>query len=257
MSTHGTPRHVPVSLIGAAIRAGCRDFRALAGVSIGFAACFVLVGVILIVTVVGTGFAPLVPPLAGAFMIFGPIALAGFFALRAAHRAGQPVTLGVAYGAMKHAVRPLWVMGVFCMLIVLIWLTDAGTLYSFMVGERRHDWMSILPHSSHLMRFHAGAAVMGTALALIVYVVTVHSVPLLIRREGTLVTAVSASARAVGRSLIAHLLWAVVLAVTVMTSVFLLPALFVVLPVMAYASAYWNEAVFPPATAGGEGAALR
>lgn len=251
MSIHGTPRQVPVSLIGAALCAGWKDFRALAGVSMGFAACFVVIGAILITALVGNGLAPMVAPLVGAFMIFGPIALAGFFALRAAHRAGLPASLGIAYGAMKHAMRPVWVMGVFCMLIVFIWLTDAGTLYSFMVGERRYDWMSILPHSSHLIRFHAGAAVMGTGLALIVYVVTVHSIPLLIRGEGTLVTAVSASVRAVGRSLIAHLLWAVVLAVTVMGGIFLLPALLVVLPVMAYASAYWNESVFPPAEAAG------
>ena len=247
MSIHGMPRHIPVSLIGAALRAGWLDFRALAGVSMGFAATFVVTGAILITILVTNGLAPMVLPLVGAFMIFGPIALAGFFALRTAHRDGRPATLGVAFGAMKRAMRPVWVMGVFCMLIVFIWLTDAGTLYSFMVGKRHHDWMSILPHSSHLLRFHAGASVMGTALALIVYVVTVHSVPLLIRGEGTLVTAVSASVRAVGRSLIAHLLWAVVLAVTVMGGIFLLPALLVALPVMAYASAFWNESVFPQA----------
>lgn len=251
MSIHGMPRQVPVSLIGAALRAGWRDFRALAGVSMGFAACFVVIGAILIAGLVGNGLAPLVLPLVGAFMIFGPNALAGFFALRSAQRAGRPATLGTAYGAMKHAVRALWVLGVFCVLIVFIWLTDAATLYSFMIGQRHYDWISILPHRSHLLRFHGGAAVAGTVLGLIVYVVTVHAVPLLIRGEGTLVTAVSASARAVGRSLIAHLLWAAVLAVTVMGGIIVLPALLVVLPVMAYASAYWNESVFPPAAAAG------
>ena len=247
MSIHGTPRQIPVSLIGAALRAGWQDFRALAGVSASFAATFVVTGAVLITLLVTNGLAPMVPPLVGAFMIFGPIVLAGFFALRTARRDGRPATLGLAYGAMRRAMRPVWVMGVFCMLIVFIWLTDAGTLYSFMVGQRHHDWMSILPHSSHLLRFQAGASVMGGALALIVYVVTVHSVPLLIRGDGTLVTAVSASVRAVGRSLIAHLLWAVVLAVTVMGGIFLLPALLVVLPVMAYASAFWSESVFPEA----------
>jgi len=134
---------------------------------------------------------------------------------------------------------------VFCCFMVLLWLTDAGTLYSFMVGEWRHDWMSVIPHSSQLLRFHSGAAIMGGALSLIVYTVTVHSVPLLIRGQGTLVTAVTASVRAVGRSLIAHLVWAVVLALTVMASVFLLPALLVVLPVVAFASIHWNRTVFP------------
>ncbi|MCB1938532.1 MAG: DUF2189 domain-containing protein [Rhodocyclaceae bacterium] len=247
MSVHGVPQRIPVATIGAVIRAGWRDFQGLMAVSMGFSASFVVTGLIMITVLVESGLAPMVTPLVGGFMIFGPVALAGFFALREARLAGRPVSLGVAYGAMRNAIRPVWVMGVFCVFIVLIWLTDAGTLYSFMVGDRHATWLSIIPTTSQLLRFHFGAAIMGGGLALIVYVVTVHAVPLLIRGQGTLVSAVSASVRAVGRSLAAHLLWAVVLAVTVMAGIFLLPALLIVLPVMAYASAHWTEAVFPSA----------
>ena len=247
MSVHGIPEKVPVALIGRALRQGWRDFRGLAGVSMGFAACFVVIGMVLMTAFVTIGMGPMVPPLIGGFMLFGPVSMAGYHALLSARRAGRPVSLGVAYGAMKHTPRPVWVMGVFCGFMVLVWLTDAGTLYSFMVGEWRHDWLSVLPHSSQLLRFHSGAAIMGGALALIVYTVTVHSVLLLVRGQGTLVTAVTASVRAVGRSFVADVLWAVVLALTVMASIFLLPALLVVLPVAAFASIHWNEAAFPPA----------
>ena len=48
MSVHGIPEKVPVALIGRALRQGWRDFRGLAGVSMGFAACFVVIGMVLI-----------------------------------------------------------------------------------------------------------------------------------------------------------------------------------------------------------------
>ncbi|MBT0962470.1 DUF2189 domain-containing protein [Denitromonas iodatirespirans] len=250
MSVHGIPEKISLALIGRSLHRGWRDFLGMAAVSMGFAAGFVVIGLGLMVGTVTVGMGPMVPALIGGFMLFGPVSMAGYHALLSARRAGHPVRLRLAYGAMRHAGRPVWVMGVFCSFIVLIWLTDAGTLYSFMVGQWRHDWLSVLPHTSQLLRFHAGAAIMGGGLALIVYTVTVHSVPLLIRGQGTLVTAVTASVRAVGRSFFVHLGWAVTLALTVMASIFLLPALLVVLPVVAYASIYWNEAVFPDAENG-------
>ncbi|TVO55997.1 DUF2189 domain-containing protein [Denitromonas halophila] len=245
MSVHGVPEKVSIRLIAQSLRRGWLDFLDMALVSMGFAACFVVIGIVLMTGFVTIGMGPMVPPLIGGFMLFGPVSMAGYHALLAARKAGQSPRLGVAYGAMRHTPRPVWVMGLFCCFMVLLWLTDAGTLYSFMVGEWRHDWMSVLPHSSQLLRFHFGAAIMGGALSLIVYTVTVHAVPLLVRGQGTLVTAVTASVRAVGRSLFAHLLWAVLLALTVMASIFLLPALLVVLPVVAYASIHWNKTVFP------------
>jgi len=245
MSVHGVPEKVSVGLVAQSLRRGWHDFLGMATVSMGFAACFVVIGVVLMTGFVTIGMGPMVPPLIGGFMLFGPVSMVGYYALFSARQDGRPVGLGLAYGAMRHTPRPMWVMGVFCCFMVLLWLTDAGTLYSFMVGEWRHDSMSVIPHSSQLLRFHSGAAIMGGALSLIVYTVTVHSVPLLIRGQGTLVTAVTASVRAVGRSLIAHLVWAVVLALTVMASVFLLPALLVVLPVVAFASIHWNRTVFP------------
>ncbi len=241
----GEPQRVPVAAIAAVLCAGWADFRALWGVSMRFAACFVLIGLVLISALVRVGLAPMVPPLIGGFMIFGPVTLAGFMALQHCRRRGQRATLGIALGAMRRAGRPLWVLGAFCVFLVLIWLTDAGTLYSFMVGKWYDDWWLALPTAVGLRQFHGGAAVMGTALAAIVYAVCVHAVPLLVRGQGSLVTAVSASVKAIGRSVVAHLLWALVLATTVMAGIYLLPALLVVLPVMAYASAHWTEQVYP------------
>lgn len=245
MTPIAEPRRIPVAIIAVALRSGWADFRALLGVSMGFAACFVFIGLGLIAGLIRAGLAPMVPPLIGGFMIFGPVTLAGFMALQACRRRGQRATLGIALGAMRHAGRPLWVLGAFCVFLVLIWLTDAGTLYSFMVGKSYDDWWLALPTAVGLRHFHGGAAVMGGGLAAIVYAVCVHAVPLLVRGQGTLVTAVTASVKAIGRSLLAHLAWALVLSVSVMASIYLLPALLVVLPVMAYASARLTAMVFP------------
>ncbi|QID17059.1 DUF2189 domain-containing protein [Nitrogeniibacter mangrovi] len=246
MSIHGVPAVAQAGWMVQALRAGWADFCRLPRVSMGFAAAFLVVGALLARALVALGLAPLVLPLVGAFMLFGPVTLCGFLGVREAHRRGHDTPPGLPLKAMAAAPRPVWVLGAFCTFMALVWLTDAGTLYSFMVGRWHDGWAAAVPTDAVAWRFHAGSGVAGGFLALIVFAVTVHGIPLAVRGEGTLVTAVVASVRAIGRAPLVHLMWAMVLAVAVLGAVLVPPALLVVLPVMAYASAHWTERVFPP-----------
>jgi uncharacterized membrane protein len=68
----------------------------------------------------------------------------------------------------------------------------------------------------------------------------------LIERRATLVTAVSASVRAVFHNFFANLMWSSVLATTIMASIAIPLLLTLVLPVMAFASESIYRKVFPP-----------
>lgn len=247
MSASVSPQSADVGLIARSLRAGWADFRAMPLASMGFSAGFVLIGLALIWLLLELRLAPLVPPLIGAFMIIGPVALCGFMALREARHVRRRPTPGLAYGALRHAPRGVWVLGGFCMFMTLVWLTDASTLYSFMIGRWQGAWQAVVPQDARALRFHAGSGLVGGVLALIVFTVTVHGVPLAIRGDRALVPAVAASVRAVGHSLLAHLTWAALLSGIVLAAVVLLPALLVALPVAAYASLHWSEGVYPPA----------
>ena len=241
-----SPTAQPLSLASllAAVRAGWLDFRARPVASMAYAAVFVVVGGGLVSLLVSVGLAPLALALSIAFLLFGPVALAGFFAL-ARLPMGTPLgsSLAAAILAMRRADRSVWAIGAFCVFMALVWLTDAGTLYSFMIGERFHDWSMVVPRWFH-RRFHGGALVMGAGLALVVYVVSVHGVPLMLRWRLGLVAAIVASARAVGRSLLIHMLWALILGFALISSIFVFPALLLVLPVAAYASDHITRQVF-------------
>jgi len=239
-----TPEPLFPVQIADAVRAGWRDFRANAAASMAYASVFLLLGALVLAVLLHLGLAPLAMALAGAFMLFGPVSVAGFLALRQTPEAGSlGARLALAVSAMLRADRSVWAMGGFCAFMALVWLTDAGTLYSFLVGKRHHEWIMTLPQWAH-RHFHGGSMLMGGALALIVFVVSVHSVPLMLRTRMPLVPAVAASVRAVGRSPVAHLLWGAFLAVSVMASILLFPLLLVTLPVAAFASDHVTGKVF-------------
>ena len=126
-----------------------------------------------------------------------------------------------------------------------IWLTDAGTLYSFMIGERRDTLLHMLPLDGATARFQAFSAVMGFVLANVVFAVSAHAVPLMLRGERSLVRAVMASVKAVATSPLAHGAWAALLAAAIFASLLLPPLLCVALPWLGYAGTALNRTVFP------------
>lgn len=241
------PRHVGPGIVAEALRRGLRLFFATARLSLAYAAVFALIGTGLLAAAVQLGLPPLAWVLAGGFLLVAPALLAGFFAISAAHAAGhRPRWRDIAAG-YTGAPKALFGLALVCAFLFLIWLTDAGILYSFMVGERLSGWRLLLPLSDTLLRFHAGATVMGAVFALIVYCITAYAVPLLIERRASLVVAVASSVRAVFVSPLANLAWGLVLAVAVLVSAMLPPLLAPILPVMAYASEAMYRAVFPAA----------
>lgn len=243
------PRPVPVAprQVIAALRDGVGTFARAPALSAGFAASFAIVGVALIALAAGLGFAPMVLPLIGGFMLIAPSLLAGFFAIRRVERLGAvPRWRDIAAG-FRHAPRDLWILLVVCVFIFIIWITDAGILYSFMIGRGEAGWGALFPLSATVLRFELGAVVAGGFFALIVFCVTAYAVPLLIERRTNLVAAVAASVRAVFLSPLANLLWASTLAVTIFAAIVIPLLLAVLLPIMAYATDSLYRTVFPVA----------
>ena len=233
------PRRIPLAAVPAAIVGGWRAFRGCLVPAAGFAAVFAVIGVAIFGLLLHFGLAPLMLPFAGGFLLVGPAVLAGFFALRRAFAAGrQPGFTDVLRG-FGQAPRGLWVLSGVCCLLFLIWLTDAATVFSFMIG-------GTTPEISQVLRFHLWTSVMGAVLAFIVFNVTAFAVPLLFDRRAVLVGAVTASVRAVFANPAAMLAWALVLGVAVIATIHIPPLLIVVLPCLAFASDLLYLEIFPP-----------
>lgn len=242
-----SPRRFSIADIRSALSAGRETFRGMPGLSIAFSAVFAVIGLGLLAAIGRFGVSPMALPFAGGFMLVGPVLLTGFFRLRDLQGAGQRPGFADALVSMFRAQPGLWMVALFCAFLFLIWITDVGVLYSFMIGGEHlpYELPWMIRPQGRVLAFELWATLMGSVLAFIIFAVSAFSVPLLHEGRAGPVQAVHASVRAVFRSLPASLAWGTLLSLVVVISILLLPLLVITLPVLAYASHALYRQVFP------------
>lgn len=254
MGTQFRARRVALSDLADAMRDGVRVFRQIPGVSVAYAAVFTIWGLILLSAIGAFGLSPLALPLAGGFMLLGPVLVTGYFEFAIRRERGQHPRLRDAFGALRRAPADLWMLALLCAFLFLIWVTDAGVLYSFtLAGEHlpySFDWQP--KQGTEVLGFVFWGSLMGAVLAFMIYTVTAFSVPLIYERRSGVVQGVEASVRAVFGNFLVCLAWGLVLSGVILLSILLLPVLLVSLPVMAYASFALYRRVFPALPPPGE-----
>lgn len=242
-----------LSSIAVALREGAQVMRANLAVSVAYAAIFALIGLV-IVLVLGGRMAPLIFTVSGGFMLVGPALLAGYFRVARLHREGRAASMRDLLFGFREASSQVWALALVCALLMLIWLTDAGILYSFMVGGEKITVFDI-PLAELLAQrvgnYLGWSTLMGAVLAFLIFAVSAFSVPLLCARRAGLVGAVSASVRAVFANFGVAMVWALLISTLTIGSIFLLPLFLLVFPLLAYASDAMYRQAFPeaPATA--------
>lgn len=234
--------------IVSAVQHGYAVFTATPGVSIAYAAVFALPGLVMLVAISALGLSPLALPFAGGFMLVGPILLTGYFELARLHAAGSHPRLGDAFNAFRNVPSGLWLLALLCAFLFLIWITDAGVLYSFTIGSldmpAELGW---LPHRrGDTLNFTLLGSVMGSVIAYMIFTVSAFAVPLIYERRASLVRAISVSARIVLGNFLVCIAWGIILGVVIVVSILLLPLLLVSLPIMSYASFALYQRALPP-----------
>ena len=230
-----------------AIRVGRLTFFALPKVSMAYAAVFAVLGLILLTVIGLLGVSPLALPFAGGFMLLGPILLTGYFELAGQHERGAKPRLRDAFDAFAIAPPSLWMVAMLCTFLFLIWITDAGVLYSFTIGGDHlgysFDWLS--ERSDNLLAFVLWGSLMGSALAYLIFAVSAFSVPLIYERRMGLVQGISASVLTVLGNFMVCIVWGIALSGVILLSILVLPLLLITLPIMSYASFALYRKAFP------------
>lgn len=239
------PQRLHLSDLKASLSHGWATFVDLRQIAVTYALIFACIGLVLMLCVEVASVAPMVLPLAGGFMLVGPLLITGYFALANAHARRETLRLADIWRVVRASPSPMWVIGLVCGLLFLIWMTDAATLYGFMVGREPRILSGLLPTDAALNSFFLWSSVMGAILAFIIFAVTAFSVPLIFDRRASVVAAVAASVRGVFGNFRLMLLWASLLAVSIIGAILLLPLFPVVFPVLAFASHHLYRRVYP------------
>ncbi len=242
------PASVPLTFasITRALAQGVATTRRAAPVSLGFAGCFALIGALITFSLTRSGLTPFVIATAGGFMLVGPIALAGFFGIARAVEADGWAGADAVFNGFHHPPGSLWVVALVCVLLFVIFITDAGILYSYMVGGTPLFPAAMLPLAANVGNFLLWTSISGAAIAFLLFTVSAFSVPLLCEHRADLVGAVVASVQVVFRNFAVTMTWALILSVATIGSILILPLFPFVLPVLAHASHALYRQALPP-----------
>lgn len=215
--------------------------------SLSYAAIFVLGGALVFALLLTRGWTPFLLPAAGAFMLIGPVVLAGFFGIAQAHDTQRPLGMAAVVAGFAGASRALWALSLVCGLLFMIFITDAAILYAYMLGDRPIGLGEMGAAMAGVSRFGLWAAVSGGIVAFLLYAVSAFAVPLLCECRAGLVQAVVISVRVVFGNFPVAMVWGGLLAALMIGSILLLPLLFWTLPWLAYASRALYRQALPSA----------
>lgn len=234
-----------------ALRAGVADLAAGSVYSLFFGAVFSALGILIWSLLVFEGSSYWALPLAAGFPLIGPFAAVGLYEISRRREQGEPLNWPVVLGAVMREGRFQVPSYAFIVLFVfLIWVYLAHLVFALSFGLKP---LTNVMTSFDLLFSSAGitmlviGTIVGGAIAVFLFVISVVSVPLLMDRDIDVVTAMITSVRAVAASPQPMLIWGVTLAgICVLGMLPLFLGMIIAFPILGHASWHlFRKAVEP------------
>lgn len=236
-----TIRIVPVDRPWRWLEAGWRDLMAAPAIGFFYGGAIVAASWVLILLLLALGAAWAVLPAVAGFFLVAPVVAAGLYETSRRREAGEPVSLGLAFGAFGRNGPQLALMGAVLLLINLFWVRIAGLLFAVFFGLGFSPSIESLPaallRSEQLLVFLVVGTGVGFVMAAIAFAVSAISIPMLVDRDVSAIEAVVVSIRATLDNWRAMAFWAGL--IVVLTAIALVPfflGLALVLPVIGHAT---------------------
>ena len=237
----------PVAALGAAdIRAclllGISDFKSAPRFGLLVGGIFALIGIIIVLAMTRWDMPWMIYPFAIGFPLIGPFAASGLYEVSRRLETGQDLSWRIVLKAIRAQFgRELSWMSFAMLFLFWIWMYQVRLLMALFLGRMSFStldqFFDVVLTTPQGWLFLAAGHVVGAALALILFSITVISIPLLMERDYDFVTAMITSVKTVMASPVTMLGWGVFVTLAVIAAcVPFFLGLLVVLPVLGHAT---------------------
>lgn len=258
LSQQTTPYRMPVvrpiagADIRAAVLAGAEDFRRAPRYGLFFGAFYSVGGILLVLAVTILDMPWLAYPLAAGFALLGPFIAVGLYEVSRRLELGLPLGWGPVLGAVyAQSGKQLAGMAFITLFIFLMWMYQVRLLLALFLGFHSFSTLSgfltVIFTTFDGWMFLAVGHVIGAALSLLVFSLTVVSFPLLLDRDTDVVTAMITSVKAVVTSPRPMIGWAViVVAVMILSIAPIFTGLLITLPILGHTTWHLYRRIVAP-----------
>ncbi|MBC7585198.1 MAG: DUF2189 domain-containing protein [Tardiphaga sp.] len=254
-------RRVSVADIAESLGQGLRDFQAAPLFGLAFAGLYVAGGILILLSLTAFGMVYLAYPLAAGFALLGPFVAVGLYEVSRQREAGEAPSMRGIWATIR-ARREIGWMAFVTLFVFLVWMYQVRLLIAVLLGLHASfsslpEFITVVLTTNEGLVFLALGNLIGAALSLVLFSLTVVSFPLLLDRDVDAVTAMITSVRAVVMSPLPMIGWAAV--IVVLLAVSSLPyflGLLVTLPVLGHATWHLFRRIVVPLGPGEDAAPL-
>lgn len=219
---------------------GWRDLWRTPHLSLGYGAAFVGIGLLVTAGLWALGLESTAPALAAGFTLLGPVFAIGLYEMSRRYEAGEPVSLRDVVATSLPSPPQFAFLALTLMFLFLVWLRLATLNYAlFTHGSYLpiRDFLGFALTTEEGLIMLVVGTLAGGVIAAIAYAISVISVPLLLRHDVDVLTAIWISVQTVLNHPGPMLLWAWLIAVLIaigLATMFL--GLIIVFPLIGHAT---------------------
>jgi uncharacterized membrane protein len=230
---------------------GLRDFQSAPRLGLLFGTLYATGGIAILACLGALRMTYLAYPLAAGFAIIGPFVALGLYEVSRRLERGEAISLASIWKTVKSRREIAW-MAFVTVFVLVVWMYQVRLLLALFLGNAGSfasidEFLRVVLTTNEGLIFLAVGNVIGAALSLILFSLTVVSFPLLLERDVDFVTAMITSLRAVAASPLPMLGWAALVAILLILSALpMFLGLIVTLPVLGHTTWHLYRRVVVP-----------